>query len=116
MVPLVSYLWLGGRCRCAAREIGRFHLAINLAALAVPASAVLAGQSHAALWFGCLLGWGLLALGWIDATTLRLPDALTLPLIPLGLLATWWLAPDALIAHAAGAALGCLALAALGLA
>ncbi len=116
MVPLVSYLWLGGRCRCGAREIGRFHLAVELAALAVPTSAALAGQSGATLWFGSLLGWGLLALGWIDATTLHLPDALTLPLIPLGLVATWWLAPDALIAHAAAAALGYLGLLALGLA
>ena len=115
MLPLVSYLWLHGRCRCGARRIGRFHLAIELAALAVPASAALVGQSGATLWLGSFLGWGLLALGWIDAATLQLPDSLTLPLIPLGLLATWWLVPDALAAHAAAAALGYLVLAALGL-
>lgn len=113
MVPLASYLWLGGQCRCGAHEIGWFHLAFEVAALAVPLSAALAGQSGASLWLGSLLGWGLLALGWIDATTFHLPDALTLPLVPLGLVATWWLAPDALTAHAAAAALGYLALIAL---
>ncbi|MGH7158516.1 MAG: prepilin peptidase [Acetobacteraceae bacterium] len=113
MLPLISYLWLGGRCRCGAHAIGRFHLEIELAALAPPALAALAGQSGATLWFGSLLGWGLITLGWIDATTLLLPDALTLPLIPLGLFAAWWLAPDALTAHAAAAALGYLALVAL---
>ncbi len=106
LVPILSYLWLRGRCRCAAAGIGRFHLAIELAAVVVPVSALLAGQAGAVLWAGCLLGWGLLALAWIDAATFTLPDALTLSLIPAGLGATWWLSPPALAEHAAGAALG----------
>jgi leader peptidase (prepilin peptidase) / N-methyltransferase len=106
LVPIFSYLRLGGRCRCGAAAIGRFHLAIELAAVTVPASALLAGARGPALWAGLALGWGLLTLAWIDAATLTLPDALTLPLIPAGLAAAWWIAPEALAAHAAGAILG----------
>jgi leader peptidase (prepilin peptidase) / N-methyltransferase len=106
LVPIFSYLGLCGRCRCGQSAIGRFHLAIELAAVAVTVSALFAGATGAALWAGLVLGWGLLALAWIDASTLTLPDALTLPLIPAGLLATWRMAPGALAAHAAGAVLG----------
>jgi len=54
----------------------------------------------------CLLGWTLLALAWIDWRTLRLPDALTLPLLVLGLLATWLDRPGDLPAHLIGAVAG----------
>jgi len=113
LVPVFSYLRGRGRCRCGASAIGRFHIAIELAAVAVPLSALLMGQTGAVLWAGSLLGWALLALGAIDATTLRLPDALTLPLVPLGLFVTWRFAPAALTAHAAATALGYLAFMAL---
>ncbi len=116
LVPILSYLGLGGRCRCRAAQIGPFHLAIEIAAMAVPLSALAAGQSGALLWAGSVLGWGLLALGWIDAETLTLPDALTLPLIPAGLAATWWLAPASLADHAIAAILGYAAFACLRLA
>lgn len=109
LVPILSYLRLRGRCRCGAASIGPFHLAIEVAAVAVPVSALLAGQDGALLWTGLVLGWGLLALAWIDAVTLTLPDALTLPLIPAGLLAAWRLVPDALALHAAAAILGYVA-------
>jgi leader peptidase (prepilin peptidase)/N-methyltransferase len=64
---------------------------------------------------GCLLGWVLLALALIDAREHRLPDALTLPLIPAGLAVTWWEVPDAdvLTDHAVAAALGYAVFAAL---
>jgi leader peptidase (prepilin peptidase) / N-methyltransferase len=106
LIPILSYLRQHGRCRCGASAIGPSHLAIEIAAVTVSASAVLAGQTGAVLWAGCVLGWGLLALAWIDAATLRLPDVLTLPLIPAGLLAAWWLYPPTLALHAAAAILG----------
>ena len=113
LVPLLSYLCFRGRCRCGVVAIGRFHLAVEVAALAVPFSAALAGQTGAVLWAGCLLGWGLLVLAWIDAATFTLPDALTLPLVPAGLVATWWIAPTALARHAVAAVLGYAAFALL---
>jgi len=45
------------------------------------------------LFGGTLLAF-LLALSWIDAKTYRLPDKLTLPLIPLGILQGYLLAGD----------------------
>ena len=63
---------------------------------------------HLALWANCALGWSLLALAWIDLDQLRLPDALTLPLVVVGLVVTWTLDPDAATDHAAAAALAYL--------
>lgn len=107
MVPLASYLLLRGRCRACHAPIALFHPLIELAALAVAASAA-AGHGGALLWADCLLGWTLLALGWIDAETMLLPDVLTLPLLLAGLGATFLLTPGRLAAHAAGAAAGYL--------
>jgi len=114
LVPLVSYAALRGRCRHCGAPIGRFHLAIELAALAVAAIAVLIEPDPARLWLDCGLGWTLLALAWIDATDMLLPDLLTLPLLLAGLGVTWLgapaaeslIAPDAAPLHAAAAALG----------
>lgn len=121
LVPLASYLALRGRCRHCAKPIGRFHPAIELAALLVAAIVVLAWSARSRflslsdldaatwLWSGCVLGWTTLALAWIDLRWLRLPDLLTLPLLLLGLISCRLLDPDALPAHAAAAALGYLA-------
>jgi leader peptidase (prepilin peptidase)/N-methyltransferase len=114
LVPLGSYAWLRGRCRYCGAPIGAFHLAIEFAALAVAASAVVVETDPARVWVDCGLGWSLLALAWIDWRHMLLPDALTLPLLLGGLLATAWLDPDQAYAHAAGAALGYLSLRLLG--
>lgn len=106
LVPLLSYAGLGGRCRSCRAPIGRFHPAIELAATLVALWAVVAAPDPATAWAHCLLGWALLALAWIDAGHWRLPDALTLPLVPLGLAATWALEPWRLLDHALGAGLG----------
>ncbi len=107
LLPLVSWAVNRGRCRHCAAGLGVFHPAIELAALAVAAWAamVLDGEGWI-LWAGCLLGWMLLALAMIDARHLLLPDALTLPLLPMGLGAAYALAPASLADHAIGAAAG----------
>ena len=107
LVPLLSYVLLRGRCRFCRAGIERFHVGIELAAIAVAAWATLAvpGGNAAALWVDCVLGWWLLALAWIDWDHLRLPNVLTLPLVVAGLLATWALEPDATADHAAAAAI-----------
>jgi leader peptidase (prepilin peptidase)/N-methyltransferase len=106
LLPIASYLALRGRCRTCTAPIGGFHLTVELAALAVAAVTAVLADDPPALWIGCGLGWVLLALAWIDWEHLYLPDTLTLPLVPAGLFATWWLAPAALADHAIGAALG----------
>jgi leader peptidase (prepilin peptidase) / N-methyltransferase len=105
LVPLLSFVWLKGRCRVCAAHIDRFHPAIELAALIVAIWAAFSANG-AILWMTCLLGWTLLALAAIDFRHYLLPDFLTLPLIPLGLLAAWLTDPstvtDSLIGAVAG--------------
>ncbi len=105
LVPLLSYAVQQGRCRRCGAAIGWFHPMVELAAMAV----VLWGMAVATgdrLIAGCMLGWLLLALGICDWRSYRLPDALTLPLILLGLAATWWLQPDQASDHAWAATAG----------
>ena len=110
LVPVASYLAARGRCRHCRAAIGRFHISIELAALFVAACVAATVFHPAHAWAGCVLSWTLLALAWIDAKHLYLPDVLTLPLVLAGLAATWWLDPDALFDHAVAAALGYLGL------
>jgi len=90
-MPIASWLAQGGKCRSCGAPVAGFHIAIELAALGVAASALLAGSDPIRLWAGCFLGWTLLALAWIDCEHMLLPDALTLPLVLAGLAATWLL-------------------------
>ncbi len=107
LLPLLSWAVSRGRCRHCGAGLGMFHPAIELAALAVAAwAAMVLGGEDWILWAGCLFGWTLLALALIDARHLLLPDALTLPLVPVGLAATYALDPAALAEHAIGAAAG----------
>lgn len=106
LVPLLSFLALRGRCRCGRVAIPRVLPAMELGAVAVAAAAAWAGGGPAEVWAHCALGWALLVLAAVDWEHFELPDVLTLPLIPAGLALTWWLAPEALLAHALGAALG----------
>ena len=106
LVPVASYLLQRGRCRRCRGRIAPMHLAIELAAVAVAGWAACVDFDPAWLWADCALGWTLLALGWIDWTHLRLPDALTLPLLLAGLAATALLDPDAAFDHALAAAIG----------
>lgn len=110
LLPLASYLLLRGRCRACRARIAPFHFAVELAALGIAVWATVATPADPArVWAGCGLGWALLTLAWIDWRHLRLPDAITLPLVPAGLAVTLWLEPERLATHAAGAVAGYLA-------
>jgi leader peptidase (prepilin peptidase)/N-methyltransferase len=106
LVPLLSYARLRGRCRHCGAPIAPFHWQVELAALAVALSALAGGTAQPGLWLNCLFGWTLLALAWVDWDSMLLPDVLTLPLIPAGLLATLWLEPELATDHALAAAIG----------
>ena len=105
LVPLVSWLASRGRCRhCDAPISSRYPL-VELAAL------LIAGWSASVLdsWsiaVGCLLGWSLLTLALIDLRDKLLPDAITLPLIAVGLVAALVLEPLDPAAHLIGALAG----------
>ncbi len=107
MVPLVSWLALRGRCRTCRAPIGVFYPAVELAVLLVALTAASVDAADPTLlWAGCVLGWTLLTLGWIDWERFQLPDALTLPLVVAGLAATWMLDRPDIADHAAAAILG----------
>jgi leader peptidase (prepilin peptidase)/N-methyltransferase len=84
-IPLISYLFLRGRCaRCGTPISARYPL---IEALTGVLSALVAwkfGYGAAAL-AALVLTWFLIALTFIDVDTQLLPDSLTLPLVWLGL-------------------------------
>jgi leader peptidase (prepilin peptidase)/N-methyltransferase len=102
---VASWLALGGRCRHCGHPLSAVYPLIEIAALLVAAMAV-AAASGALLWASCALGWTLLALAALDVRHFVLPDALTLPLAPAGLLVAYLEEPSDLTAHVVGAIAG----------
>jgi leader peptidase (prepilin peptidase) / N-methyltransferase len=105
LVPIFSYLALGGRCRGCRTPIGAVVPLIEASFL------LLVPLAHTAPPLG-LLSWGLLLHGaWIDSRKLMIPDSLTLPALLLALAASAS-GPESLRQAAAGASLaaGVLAL------
>ena len=85
-IPVVSYLWLRGKCaNCSAPISVRYPIVEFVTAVLSAAVALRFGwgwQTIAAL----LLTWSLVALTVIDFDHTLLPDVITLPLLWLGLL------------------------------
>jgi leader peptidase (prepilin peptidase) / N-methyltransferase len=85
-VPVLSWLFLGGRCKsCRARISIRYPIVEILGGL-LAVVAVIAFGATAKGAAACLLLWTLTALTMIDADTQLLPDDLTLPLMWTGLI------------------------------
>ncbi|GLR14119.1 type 4 prepilin-like proteins leader peptide-processing enzyme [Chitinimonas prasina] len=85
-IPVLSWLWLRGRCRhCQTAISPRYPLVELTTGLLTAAMAWHFGPSLLAVG-AILLVWFLVALFCIDADTYLLPDSLTLPLLWLGLL------------------------------
>ncbi|WP_225771756.1 prepilin peptidase [Pseudomonas sp. Marseille-Q5115] len=85
-IPIVSYLWLRGRCSGCQAHIPRRYPLVELACGLL--SAFIAWH-FGATWQGAamsLLTWGLLAMSMIDVDHQLLPDTLVLPLLWLGLI------------------------------
>lgn len=105
LIPIASWLFGRGRCRFCRGRLSLAYPLVETAALGIAIWSLAVVPPGPALT-GCILGWTLLVLALIDQKHLRLPDVLTLPLIPLGLLATGWLAPERLPDHLIGALAG----------
>ncbi len=86
LVPILSWLWLGGRCRACGAPISALHPGMEGAAALMGAAAFAAAPGAQGL-LGALFGWTILALAVLDVRHLWLPDRLTLPLLALGLAA-----------------------------
>jgi leader peptidase (prepilin peptidase) / N-methyltransferase len=114
LVPLASHAMLRGRCRHCGARIDPRHLAVELAAATVGLVAMAAHPWPLGA-VTALLGWWLLLTAMLDLEQQWLPDRLTLPLIPLGLLAAWAGFGPPPMERALGAAIGWAALALIAL-
>lgn len=113
LVPIVSRLWLRGRCKACGATIDPTHIQLEICAAMVGAAALLLAPDWSGLVLA-LFGWLLLPLAWLDWRHLWLPHRLVLPLALGGLAFGGWLGAtltDRLIGGLAGwAALSLLAL------
>jgi leader peptidase (prepilin peptidase)/N-methyltransferase len=105
-LPVVSYLFLKGRCSsCSTRISPKYPFVEVLGGLGAAYAAWHFGASLAALGAALFL-WFTIALAFIDQETGYLPDQLTLPLVWVGLLVnlrgTFVPLPDAVIGAVAG--------------
>ena len=86
-VPVISWLFLRGRCSACGTAISARYPVVELLAGALAVAAIARFGPN---WQGlaaCALLWALLALTFIDFDTQLLPDDVTLPLLWAGLLA-----------------------------
>lgn len=112
LVPVLSWALRRGRCRCGRARLTWFYPAVEVGALLVVLWAALVVDGWLLL-ASAVLGWTLLTLALIDARCFQLPDALTLPLIPLGLVVVGLTDPQKLLGHGLAALAGGLGFALL---
>ncbi|MSO92485.1 MAG: prepilin peptidase [Rhodospirillales bacterium] len=113
LVPVLSWAMNRGQCRYCAAPIDKSYLLMELAAVGVAVWAVVALEG-AYILAGCALGWTLLTLAVIDIRHFTLPDALTVPLLALGLLLAALRGWPAFLDAGIGAAAGFAVFAAVG--
>ena len=105
-IPVVSYLWLRGRCSECRAPISPRYPAVELLTAALSALVVWQLGSSLQGLAALVLVWMLIALTFIDIDTQILPDDLSLPLLWMGLLlnlnGTFVPLADAVIGAAAG--------------
>lgn len=85
-IPLLSWLWLKGRCRYCRAPIAKRYPLVELATAVLAALALWRFGASPQLLGALLFSWVLLCMTLIDLDHLLLPDNLTLPLLWLGLL------------------------------
>ncbi len=86
-VPVLSYLWLGGKCRSCGRGISPVYPLVEaLTALGFILVFCRSGRTAGLEFFaGCLFTSALITLGFIDYFHQVLPDAITMPGLVLAL-------------------------------
>ncbi len=85
-IPVISYLFLQGRCKSCKTHISlRYPIIETISAILTMTVAWKFGVSYTFL-FAALLSWALLSLTMIDFDHQYLPDQITLPFLWLGLI------------------------------
>jgi len=105
LIPVMSWVASGRRCRYCRIPLSAFYPAIELAAFLIALWAVAVLPASIA-WIGAGFGWTLLALAAIDQRRFILPDMLTLPLMFGGLTVAQMLAPEQVLDHLLGGVIG----------
>lgn len=109
-IPVISYLFLGGKCSQCKNKISiRYPIIEFITGLLSFAVIYHFGANYSGL-LALFLTWTLIALTMIDADTQLLPDNLTLPLLWLGLIANYFGLFTSLEASLWGAVWGYLSL------
>ncbi len=109
LIPLLSHVAARGKCKRCGSPIDPAHLLVELAAALIGSVAFLAHPGMVGL-ATALFGWWLLLVAALDARHHWLPDRLTLPLLPAGLVVAASGIGPALGQRLIGAAAGFLAL------
>ena len=89
-IPVLSYLFLRGRCRHCNTPISVRYPLIELLTAIISATVAWHFGFGAQALTAMLLSWGLIALTFIDFDQQLLPDNITQPLLWLGLLLSLW--------------------------
>ncbi len=85
-IPVISYLWLHGRCRHCRAPISLRYPMVEILSAALPGWVIWVLGSGFTGIAALVMVWMLLAMTFIDMDIQMLPDDLTLPLMWLGLL------------------------------
>ncbi len=109
-IPILSYLWLRGRCSACGERISLRYPAVELTAGGLTAVVAFHFGVSTAAAVAWTLSWALVALAYIDFDHQLLPDAITLPLLWLGLIVNSFHIFASLHAAVAGAVAGYLSL------
>lgn len=80
-IPVLSWLWLGGKCRACAKPISPRYPLIEIATALLSAAVAWRFGMSVAMVGALFLTWSLIALSVIDFDHQLLPDDITLPLI-----------------------------------
>lgn len=84
-IPIISYLILKGRCKKCKSQISKIYPAVELiSTIACAYTLIVCGITVTSIML-CFLWLSLIVLAFIDFKHLLLPDAITLPLILIGL-------------------------------
>ncbi len=85
-VPVLSYLWLRGKCAACRAAIGARYPVVEALTAALTAYCAWHFGFGLAAFGAMLFAWCMIALTFIDIDTQLLPDSITLPLLWAGLL------------------------------
>ncbi|MFP4003462.1 MAG: prepilin peptidase [Alphaproteobacteria bacterium] len=105
LLPLVSFLALGRKCRHCGAAVSWRYFWVELGAVGVAVWTVTVVPPHLMLPTA-MLGWTLLTLAVIDAEHFIIPDSLTLVVLAAGLLTAGFLIERQLVSALLGVVLG----------